>query len=99
MILMKRKKIVPLLHLTAVPGKKSPKGMGKYHMEITSSYYVIKGDHRKRTCTVRSYHKGKLQAKYRTVPLTSTQFDSLMSATTFQEVENILINIDYYVIR
>jgi hypothetical protein len=99
MFWMKRNKLVPLLHLTAVPGKKSPKGMGTHHMEISPSYYVIKGDQRKRTCTVRSYKKGKLQAKYRTVPLDSTQFDSLMSATTFQEVENILINIDYYVIR
>lgn len=68
-------------------------------MEINSSYYVIKGDHRKRTCTVREYHKGKLQAKYRTLPLDPTQFDSLMAAKTVPEVDNILKTVDYYVIR
>lgn len=98
MFWMKRNNLVHLQHLTAVPGKKSPKGMGKYHMEITPSYYVIKGDHRKRTCTVREYHKGKLQAKYRTVPLTSAQFDRLLAAMTVPEVDNILKTVDYYVI-
>lgn len=93
------KKLVHLQHLTAVPGTKSPKGMGIHHMEIKSSYYVIKGDHRKRTCTVREYHQGKLQAKYRTVPLASAQFDRLLAAMTVPEVDNILKNIDYYVIR
>ena len=95
---MKRNNLVYLQHLTAVPGKKSPKGMGTNLMEISSSYYVIKGDHRKRTCTVREYYQGKLQAKYRTVPLTSAQFDRLLSAMSVPEVDNILKNVDYYVI-
>lgn len=92
-------KLVPLHNLTAVPGKISPQGRGKSHMEITPSYYVIKGDHRKRTCTVREYHKGKLQAKYRTVPLATSQFDRLLAAMTVPEVDNILKTVDYYVIR
>lgn len=99
MFLMFWKKLVHLQHLTAVPGKKSPQGRGKHYMEITPSYYVIKGDHRKRTCTVREYHKGKLQAKYRTVPLATAQFDRLLSAMTVPEVDNILKQVDYYVIR
>lgn len=96
---MKRNKLVHLQHLTAVPGKKSPKGMGTKLMEISSSYYVIKGDHRKRTCTIREYHRGKLQAKYRTLPLASAQFDRLLAAMSVPEVDNILKQVDYYVIR
>lgn len=99
MFWMKRDKLVPLLHLTAVPGKKSPKGMGTHHMEISPFYYVVNGDQRKRTCTVRKYYKGKIHAKYRTVRLSPSQFESLMSSKTASEVDYNLNQIDYYVIR
>lgn len=95
----KRNKLVHLQRLNRSARQKKSQGHGQDHMEIRPSYYVIKGDQRKKTCTVREYHKGKLQVKYRTVPLAPAQFDSLMAAMTVPEVDNILKQVDYYVIR
>ncbi len=96
---MKRNNLVHLQQLNRSARQKKSQGHGQQHMEINSSYYVIKGDHRKRTCTIREYHRGKLQAKYRTLPLASAQFDRLLAAMSVSEVDNILKQVDYYVIR
>ena len=96
---MQRNKLVHLQRLNRSARQNKSQGHGQQHMEIKPSYYVIKGDHRKRTCTVREYHRGKLQAKYRTVPLATVQFDRLLAAMTVPEVDNILKQVDYYVIR
>lgn len=73
--------------------------MGKLHMQISPFFYVIKGNKRKRTCTVRKFRNGEYLAKYRTVPLDPAQFESLMAATKVPEVDEILKKVDYYVIR
>lgn len=82
-----------------MPGKKSPKGMGKHYMEIQGIYYTIKGDKRKRTLTIRSFIEGKLQRKYRTMPQSPQDFDYYTTTATQNDIRNLLKNNHYYVIR
>lgn len=99
MFLMKRNKIVPLQHLTAVLGKKSPKGMGKHHMEIQGLYYTIKGNARLRTLTIRAFDGGKLHAKYRTIPQTADDYNYYTEHATQSDIKQLLQTKYYYVIR
>ena len=99
MIWMKRNKIVPLLHLTAVPGKISPQGRGKSHMEIKGLYYTIKGNARLRTLTIRAFDGGKLHAKYRTMPQTPADYNYYSEHATQSDIKQLLKTNDYYVIR
>ena len=96
---MKRNNLVYLQHLTAVPGKKSPKGMGKHHMEIKGLYYTIKGNARLRTLTIRAFEGGKLHAKYRTIPQTSDDYHYYTQHATQGDIKQLLKTNDYYVIR
>lgn len=96
---MQRNKLVHLQHLTAVPGKKSPKGMGKHHMEIQGLYYTIKGNARLRTLTIRAFDGGKLHAKYRTIPQTPADYNYYTEHATQGDIKQLLKTNDYYVIR
>lgn len=96
---MKRNNLVHLQHLIAVPGKKSPKGMGKHHMEIEGLYYTIKGNKRLRTLTIRAFEGGKLHAKYRTLPQTANEYNYYTQYATQSDIKQLLKINDYYVIR
>lgn len=99
MFWMKRNKLVHLQHLTAAPGKKSPQGRGKHHMEIKDLYFTIKGNARLKTLTIRAYDGGKLYAKYRSLPQTADEYNYYTQYATQSDIKEFLKIKDYYVIR